>query len=64
MSREDVICTCRHVTKGDVRDAMKAGADCFKDVRKATGAGGKCGKCGKCKKKIKKYMDRHCDADP
>ena len=47
MSREDVICTCRHVTKGDVRDAMKAGADCFKDVRKATGAGGKCGKCKK-----------------
>lgn len=58
MSREDVICACRHVTKGEVRDAMKAGADCFKDVRKATGAG------GKCKKKIKKYMDRHRDADP
>ena len=57
MSREDVICACRHVTKGDVRDAMKAGADCFKDVRKATGAG------GKCKKKIKKYMDRHRDMD-
>ncbi|MGO5292005.1 (2Fe-2S)-binding protein [Porcincola sp. LCP21S3_C12] len=56
-----MICACRHVTKGDVRDAMKAGADCFKDVRKATGAGGK---CGKCKKKIKKYMDRHRDADP
>ena len=61
MSREDVICACRHVTKWDVRDAMKAGADCFKDVRKATGAGGKCSKCNK---KIKKYMDRHRDADP
>lgn len=55
MNRDKVICPCRHVTKGDVADAVEAGATSFKEVKKATGAGGG---CGHCKKKVKKLTKK------
>lgn len=50
-----MICSCYHVTKGDVADAVKNGASSFKEVRKATIAGKG---CGKCKKKVKKLTKK------
>lgn len=45
MAKEKVLCFCKRVTKEDVRKAVLAGADGYKKVQKATGAGSKCGKC-------------------
>ncbi len=56
MAKEDIICKCKGVTKGDVKKALKNGATTYKEVKKETGAGSK---CGKCKKKIKKYIEKH-----
>ena len=49
------ICPCRKLTKGDVKKAMKDGAQSYKEVKKATGAGTA---CGHCKSKIKKYVKK------
>lgn len=56
MNKEKVICKCYHVTKGDVAEAVKKGASCFKDVKKATKAGKACGKCKKRVKKLTKKL--------
>ena len=53
MSKE--ICKCHHVTKADIKKAVKDGASCFKEVKEATKAG-TC--CGKCKKAAKKYAKK------
>ena len=45
MAKEKMLCPCKRVTKEDIRQAVKAGADGYKQVQKATGAGTKCGKC-------------------
>lgn len=55
MNRKKEICSCYHVTKGDVEDAVKKGADSFKEVKKLTKAGKA---CGKCKKKVKKLIKK------
>ena len=55
MNRKKVVCSCRHVTKGDIADAIEGGAVTAKEVRKATGAGKG---CGHCKKKIKKCVKK------
>ncbi|XCP85153.1 (2Fe-2S)-binding protein [Roseburia hominis] len=55
MSRKKVICSCYHVTKGDIADAIEQGASSFKEVKKATKAGKG---CGKCKKKVKKLTKK------
>ena len=55
MNRKKEICSCYHVTKGDIADAVADGAACFKDIKKATKAGKA---CGKCKKKVKKLMKK------
>lgn len=51
----DVICPCYHVTKKDIKKAIKDGATSYKDVKKATKAGSG---CGHCKKKVKKYVEK------
>lgn len=52
---EKILCSCYKVTKGDVAKAVKDGATCFKEVKKATKAGKA---CGKCKKKVKKLTKK------
>lgn len=56
MNRKKVICSCRHVTKGDIADAVKSGAGSFKEVKKHTKAGKGCGKCKKKAKKLTKKL--------
>ena len=55
MKRSKTICSCYHVTKGDIADAVAAGATSFKEVKKQTKAGKA---CGKCKKKVKKLIKK------
>ncbi len=55
MNREKVVCPCYKVTKGDIIDAVEAGASSFKEVKKVTKAGKG---CGKCKKKVKKLTKK------
>ena len=55
MNRKKVICSCKHVTKGDIADAVDRGAGSFKEVKKMTRAGKG---CGKCKKKVKKLTKK------
>ncbi|MDD6436291.1 MAG: (2Fe-2S)-binding protein [Clostridiales bacterium] len=50
------MCSCYHVTKGDIADAVENGAECFKDVKKATKVGKACGKCKKKAKKLTKKL--------
>lgn len=53
MSKE--LCKCYHLTKADIKAAVKDGASSYKEVKQAT----KVGKaCGKCKKKAKKYAEK------
>ena len=33
MNRKKEICSCYHVTKGDIADAVADGAACFKDIK-------------------------------
>ncbi len=49
------LCPCRKIAKKDVKEALKKGASCYKEVKKATGAGAA---CGHCKNKIKKYIKK------
>jgi len=56
MNRKKVICSCYHVTKGDVADAIENGAASFKEVKKATKAAKGCGKCKKEVKKLTKKL--------
>lgn len=55
MNRKKEICSCYHVTKGDIEDAVQQGAVKFKEVRKLTKAGKA---CGHCKKKVKKLIKK------
>lgn len=43
-NRDEMICYCASVTKGQIWDALDAGAKNLNDVRRATGAGtiGRC----------------------
>ena len=49
------LCPCKKITKQDVKDAVKAGASSYKEVKKATGLASK---CGHCKNKAKKYIKK------
>lgn len=53
MSKKDVVCGCKHVTKADIEAAVAAGATTYEEVRRQTGAGSK---CGKCKKRVQKAI--------
>lgn len=63
MGKEKYLCPCMRITKKDVKKAIEAGADSFKEVKKATGAAGRCGHC-ECrvkkytKKRLKKLKDK------
>ena len=54
MGKSKEICSCKHVTKDEIREAVHEGATTFKDVKRATGAGSK---CGKCRKKVEKIIE-------
>lgn len=56
MKADKVLCSCYKVTKGDIKEAVKDGAKCFKDVKKATKVGKACGKCKKKAKKLTKKL--------
>lgn len=46
MEREEIICNCMNVTKGEIIDAIKAnGLTTVEQVSEATGAGTGCGGC-------------------
>ena len=47
MSKSDIICPCRHVSRQDVIDAVADGAQSMHDIKKMTKASTKCGKCAK-----------------
>ena len=53
MADKKEICSCYHVTKSDIKEAVKNGAVSYKEVKKETKAGKA---CGKCKKKIKNLI--------
>ena len=55
MNRKKEICSCYHITKGDIADAVAQGAATFKEVKKLTKAGKA---CGHCKKKVKKLIKK------
>ncbi len=55
MNRKKVICPCYGVTKGEIADAVEAGASTFKEVKKLTKAGKG---CEHCKKKVKKLVKK------
>jgi len=60
MKEEKVICPCYKVTKGDIKDAVEAGAASFKEVKKATNVSRACGKCKKKAKKLtKKLLEKY-----
>lgn len=54
MGKSKEICSCKHVTKDEIREAVHEGATTFKDVKRATGAGSR---CGKCRKKVEKIVE-------
>ena len=54
MGKSKEVCSCKHVTKDEIREAVYEGATTFKDVKRATGAGSK---CGKCRKKVEKIIE-------
>lgn len=54
MGKSKEVCSCRHVTKDDIRKAVREGAETYKDVKRATGAGSK---CGKCRRKVEKIIE-------
>lgn len=56
MNPEKIICPCKKVTKGQILQALAAGADGYKEVSRVTGAGSK---CGKCKSKVKKFIKKN-----
>lgn len=55
MNRKKVVCSCFHVTKGDLADAVEQGCSSWKEVKKQTKAGKA---CGHCKKKVKKLVKK------
>lgn len=55
MNRKKEICSCYHVTKGDIEDAVAQGAKKYKEIKKLTKAGKA---CGHCKKKVKKLVKK------
>lgn len=60
MQKKKVICSCYHVTKGDLKRAIKNGADSYKEVKKATRIGCACGHCKKkAKKTVKKLLQKY-----
>ncbi|MGN0071827.1 MAG: DUF1653 domain-containing protein [Atopobiaceae bacterium] len=54
MGKSKEICSCKHVTKDEIREAVRQGATSYKDVKRATGAGSK---CGKCRHKVEKIIE-------
>jgi bacterioferritin-associated ferredoxin len=53
MSKNDMVCKCKHIKKSDVMKAVQNGADTYKKVKERTGAGSK---CGHCKDKVKRCI--------
>ena len=45
MKRNKIACECRHITYGQIEDAVKAGAVTFEQVQEKTGCSQSCGKC-------------------
>ncbi len=39
------VCLCKGVTDGQIKQAVEAGAQSFRDVRKSLGVATQCGKC-------------------
>ena len=56
MNPEKIICPCKKVTKGQILKAMEAGATCYKEISKVTGAGSK---CGKCEDEVRAFIKKH-----
>ncbi len=46
MSKDEQVCGCMGVTKGDIVNAIASGCDTFKAVQEKTGCGTGCGGCG------------------
>ena len=45
MDLDRIICNCRGVTSGDIKEAIDSGASTLDEVQMATGAGTVCGAC-------------------
>ena len=57
MGKDKYICPCFKVTKKDVKEAIKNGADTFKAAKKATRLGEGCGHCcSKARNYVKKRL--------
>ena len=45
MNLDKVVCNCRKITKGMIKDAVNNGATTLEEVQKITKAGTACGAC-------------------
>ncbi|MCF0150017.1 MAG: (2Fe-2S)-binding protein [Firmicutes bacterium] len=45
MNRNKIACECRHITYGEIEDAVRAGASSFAQVQQMTGCAKSCGRC-------------------
>lgn len=55
----DIVCLCKHISKGEILTAINNGCDSVDAVEAKTGAGSQ---CGACKKIIEKIIlpSKHC----
>lgn len=49
-----VVCLCKNVTEGQLRQAVCEGHRTIRDLRSYLGVASQCGKCGKCAKGVLK----------
>lgn len=56
---DDIVCLCKHVSRGTIQKAINEGCDSVESVGDKTGAGTQ---CGACKKIIEEMIlpDKHC----
>jgi NAD(P)H-nitrite reductase large subunit len=55
MNLKKEVCSCRHITKGDLKKAIEHGAASYKEVKAETKVG--CG-CGHCKESAKQTVEK------
>lgn len=51
--RNKIVCLCKHVSAGEIRDAINDGCDSVEAIEEKTCAGSQ---CGACKKHIEKML--------
>ena len=59
MSKENIVCLCKHINEETIVNVIKQGATSIEEVREKTGAtGGQC-RGGRCKGKIEALINEY-----